>query len=60
MDSIVNKLEIMHTQEQTTPVVVVVEADIMQIIPTALVVEAAPELLLLDTNRKNYERNTKN
>jgi hypothetical protein len=60
MDSIVKVLEIMHTQEQTTPVVVAVEADTMVITPTASVVAAALELLLLDTNRKNYERTTKN
>jgi hypothetical protein len=60
MDSIVKVLEIMHTQEQTTPGAVAAEADTMQIIPTALVDAVVQELLLLDTNRKNYERNTKN
>jgi hypothetical protein len=60
MDSTVNRLEIMHIRALITQVVVVVEADIMQITPTALVVVVVLELLLLDTNRKNYERNTKN
>jgi hypothetical protein len=60
MDSIVNQQEITHTLEQTTLAVVVAEADTMQITPTVLADVAAQELLLLDTNRKNYERNTKN
>jgi hypothetical protein len=60
MDSTVNQLEIMHIQELIIQVVVVVEADTMQIIHTALVDAVDQELLLLDTNRKNYERNTKN
>jgi cellobiose phosphorylase len=60
MDSIVNQQEITHTPEQTTQAVVAVEADTMEITPTALADVAVQELLLLDTNRKNYERNTKN
>jgi hypothetical protein len=60
MDSIVKVQEITHTQEQTTPVVVEAEADTMEITLTVLADVVVLELLLLDTNRKNYERNTKN
>jgi hypothetical protein len=60
MDSIVKVQEITHTQEQTTPVVVAELADTMVITLTVLADVVVPELLLLDTNRKNYERNTKN
>jgi hypothetical protein len=60
MDSIVKVQEITHTQEQIIPAVAVEPADTMQITLTVLADAAALELLLLDTNRKNYERNTKN
>jgi hypothetical protein len=45
---------------QTTPVEVEVEAVIMEVILTELAAEAALAWLLLDTNRKKNERNTKN
>jgi hypothetical protein len=60
MDSTVNQLEITHIQVLIIQVAVVAEAAITAITHTALVVAVALELLLLDTNRKNYERNTKN
>jgi hypothetical protein len=60
MDSTVNRLEIMHIRALITQVAAVAEAAITAITHTALVVAVAQELLLLDTNRKNYERNTKN
>jgi hypothetical protein len=54
------QLEIMHALEQIIPVVVVAPQVTTLTIHTEWVAEAALELLLLDINRKNYERNTKN
>jgi hypothetical protein len=60
MDSTVNQPVITHIQVLIIQVVAVAEAAITAITHTALVVVVVLELLLLDTNRKNYERNTKN
>jgi len=59
MDSTVNQPESMHIQVLITQVEEEVLADTMQIIHTVLADAVAQESLLLDTNRKNYERNTK-
>jgi hypothetical protein len=59
MDSTVNQPESMHIQVLITQVEEEVLADTMEIIHTVLADAVAQESLLLDTNRKNYERNTK-